>query len=115
MIQALIAGTMMAPAETRDGKNDSSFTLAKVRVVAGDGESLIVNAIAFAPHVSAVLRALTEGDAIAVAGALTPKVWLDKQGNARPALDMIVSRVLTADPLAPVHDDSRPSFSAVRD
>ena len=115
MIQALIAGTMMAPADVRGGKNDSSFTLAKLKVVMGDGQSLIVNAIAFEPHVSAALRALAEGDAIAVAGALTPKVWLDKQGNARPALDMIVSRVLTTDPLAPCHDDPRTSFSAVRD
>jgi hypothetical protein len=40
---------------------------------------------------------LEDGDAVAIAGALTPKVWLDKQGNARPALDMIVSRVLVAD------------------
>jgi hypothetical protein len=44
-----------------------------------------------------MLLALEDGDAVAVAGALTPKVWLDKQGNARPALDMIVSRVLAAD------------------
>jgi hypothetical protein len=58
---------------------------------------------------------LAEGDAIAVAGVLTPKVWLDKQGNAKPALDMIVSRVLTADPLSPCHDDSRTSFSTFRD
>ena len=115
MIQALIAGTMMAPAESRDGKNDSSVTLAKLKVVAGDGESLIVNAIAFVPHVSAVLLALVEGDAISVAGALTPKVWLDQQGNARPALDMIVSRVLTVEPLAPCHDDTRTPYSAVRD
>ena len=103
MIQALIAGTLLAKPEVREGKNGSSFTLAKLRAVAGDGESLIVNAIAFSPQVSALLLDLEDGDAVAVAGALTPKVWLDKQGNARPALDMIVSRVLAADLSEMIH------------
>ena len=103
MIQALIAGTLLAKPEVREGKNGSSFTLSKLRTVAGDGESLIVNAIAFSPQASASLLALEDGDAVAVAGALTPKVWLDKQGNARPALDMIVSRVLVADLSEAVH------------
>ena len=103
MIQALIAGTLLAKPEVREGKNASSFTLAKLRAVAGDGESLIVNAIAFSPQASASLLALEDGDAVAVAGALTPKVWLDKQGNARPALDMIVSRVLAADLSEMIH------------
>ena len=97
MIQALIAGTLLAKPEVREGKNGSAFTLAKVRAVSGDGESLILNAIAFSPQASAALLALEDGDAVAVSGALTPKVWLDKQGNARPALDMIVNRVLAAD------------------
>jgi single-stranded DNA-binding protein len=96
MIQGLIAGTLLAKPETREGKNGTSFTLAKVRAVAGDGESLIVNVIAFSQQASAALLALEDGDAVSVAGALTPKVWLDKQGNARPALDMLVSRVLAA-------------------
>jgi single-stranded DNA-binding protein len=97
MIQGLIAGTLLAKPEVREGKNGSAFTLAKVRAVSGDGESLILNAIAFSPQASAALLALEDGDAVAVSGALTPKVWLDKQGNARPALDMIVNRVLAAD------------------
>ena len=93
----------MAKPEIREGKNGSSFTLAKLRTVVGDGESLIVNAIAFSPQASASLLALEDGDAVAIAGALTPKVWLDKQGNARPALDMIVSRVLVADLSEVIH------------
>jgi len=31
-----------------------------------------------------------------LAGALTPKVWTDKQGNTRPALDMVATQVLTS-------------------
>ena len=35
-----------------------------------------------------------EGDAISVTGALTPKVWTDKQGISKPALDMVAHRIL---------------------
>ncbi len=95
MIEGLICGHLVGLAETRQGKNDSTFALAKVKATAGDGEQLIVNVIAFAAEASAALMALDEGDAVALAGALTPKVWTDKQGNTRPALDMVVNQVLT--------------------
>lgn len=96
MVEGLIAGTLVGLAETRQGKNGSSFALAKVKATTGDGESLIVNVIAFAAEASATLMALDDGDAVALAGALTPKVWTDKQGNTRPALDMVATQVLTA-------------------
>lgn len=96
MIEGLITGHLVGLAETRQGKNDSTFALAKVKATAGDGESLIVNVIAFAAEASAALMALDDGDAVALAGALTPKVWTDKQGNTRPALDMVATQVLTA-------------------
>jgi len=95
MIEGLIAGKLVGIAETRQGKNGTSFALAKVKATAGDGESLIVNVIAFATEASAALMALDDGDALALSGALTPKVWTDKQGNTRPALDMIATQVLT--------------------
>ena len=44
----------------------------------------------------AVVLALVAGDSLAVAGSITPKVWTDREGQHRPALDMVVSRVLTA-------------------
>lgn len=95
MIDGLIAGTLVGLAETRQGKNGTTFALAKVKATAGDGESLMVNVIAFAAEASAALMALDDGDAVALAGALTPKVWTDKQGNTRPALDMVATQVLT--------------------
>ena len=96
MIEGLIAGKLVGGAETREGKNGTSFALAKVKAIAGDGESLIVNVIAFATEASSALMALDDGDALALSGALTPKVWTDKQGNTRPAMDMIATQVLTA-------------------
>ena len=96
MIEGLIAGTLVGLAETRQGKNGTSFALAKVKAVAADGENLIVNVIAFAAEAGAALLALNDGDAVSLAGSLTPKVWTDKQGISRPALDMIATQVLTA-------------------
>lgn len=95
MIEGLITGTLVGLAEQRQGKNDSTFVLAKVKATPGEGEPLIVNVIAFAAEACAALLALDEGDAVALSGALTPKVWTDKQGNTRPALDMVASQVLT--------------------
>ena len=48
MIEGLISGTIVGLAESRQGKNETSFVLAKVKASAGDGESLMVNVIAFA-------------------------------------------------------------------
>ncbi|GAB3503790.1 hypothetical protein GCM10027399_33470 [Curvibacter fontanus] len=95
MIEGLITGTLVGLAEQRQGKNDSTFVLAKVKATTGEGESLIVNVIAFAAEAGAALLALDEGDALALSGALTPKVWTDKQGNTRPALDLVASQVQT--------------------
>lgn len=95
MIEALITGTLTDLAEQRQGKNDTTFVLAKVKATPGEGESLIVNVIAFAPEACSALLALDEGDALALTGALTPKVWTDKQGNTRPTLDLVASQVLT--------------------
>lgn len=95
MIEGLITGILVGLAEQRQGKNDTTFVLAKVKATPGEGESLIVNVIAFAAEACAALLALDEGDAVALSGALTPKVWTDKQGNTRPALDLVASQVLT--------------------
>jgi hypothetical protein len=62
----------------------------------GEGESLFVNVIACDDTAKTALLALDDGDSVALTGALTPKVWADKNGEARPALDMVAHCVLTA-------------------
>jgi len=42
------------------------------------------------------LLALGDGDSVAMAGTLTPKVWTDKAGIAKPALDLVCQQLLTA-------------------
>lgn len=96
MIDGLVAGKLVGKAEMREGKNASKFVVAKVRATAGDGDGVVINVIAFAPEACAALMALDDGRSVSLAGSLTPKVWADKQGNTRPALDMVASNVLSA-------------------
>jgi hypothetical protein len=53
MIEGLIAGTLVGMADTRQGKNGTSYALAKVKAVAADGDSFIVNVIAFSTEAGA--------------------------------------------------------------
>ncbi len=96
MIEGLVSGHLVGLAETRQGKNGSAFTLAKIKTSTADPDNIIVNVITFSTEASIALIALDDGDALTLSGSLTPKVWTDKQGNTRPALDMIATQVLTA-------------------
>lgn len=98
MIDALIAGHLMGDASRRVDKAGREFVVARVLARNRADEEFIVNAIAFDAAPCAALLALRDGDALSLTGALTPKVWTDKQGNARPSLDVVVARVLSVLP-----------------
>ncbi|MFC7462989.1 single-stranded DNA-binding protein [Hydrogenophaga defluvii] len=94
MIDALIAGHLMGDASRRVDKAGREYVVARVLARNRADEEFIVNAIAFDAAPCAALLALRDGDALSLTGALTPKVWTDKQGNARPSLDVVVAQVL---------------------
>lgn len=98
MIDGLVSGRLYGDAEQRTDKIGKPFSVAKVRASSSEGETLFVNVIAFDSDVRAALHHLRDGDALAVAGSLVPKVWTDKQGNTRPALDMVAHRVISVSP-----------------
>ena len=98
MIDGLIAGRLVSAPEKRFGKADSLFVIAKLKAHAADGESYLVNVIAFDSAVVQGLLARHEGDSVALSGNLTPKVWIDKQGVSRAVLDMVAQRMLTLEP-----------------
>ena len=103
MIDGLVAGRLMGDASRRVDKTGRTYIVARVLARNKADEEFIVNVIAFDDAPGAALLALADGDALTLAGALTPKVWTDKQGMHRPSLDLIASRVMSA------HDVSRPS------
>ena len=92
----LLTGKLFGQPQRRTGASGKPFVTAKVRAAAGDGEGVFVNVIAFSADAQAALLALGDGESVALAGELTPKTWTDKQGQARPALDLVAHAVLTA-------------------
>jgi single-stranded DNA-binding protein len=95
MIEALISGKMQGQPSEKMATTGKPFVTAKVRVHAGDAD-VFVNVIAFSESACAALLALQSGDAVSLAGSLTPKAWTDREGVVRPALDLVASQVLTA-------------------
>jgi len=95
VIDALIAGRLNGAPAARTTKAGRPFATCKLRASTRDGESLFVNVIAFSSPAVTALLALADGDAVALAGELTPKVWIDKNGEARPTLDLVAHAVLT--------------------
>ncbi|NHV29300.1 single-stranded DNA-binding protein [Burkholderia sp. D-99] len=96
MIDGLVSGRLYGEAQIGTGQNGKRFVTCKVRATAGDGETLFVNVIAFNVDVQTALLALDDADSVSLSGALTPKVWTDKNGIVKPALDMVAHGLLTA-------------------
>ena len=96
MIDGLIAGRIYGQPKQGTGKNGSPYVTAKVRATGGDGESLFVNVITFSDSACQALMALGDGESVSLSGTLTVKVWTDRDGIARPGLDMQAHAVLTA-------------------
>jgi Single-strand binding protein family len=97
MIDALIAGRLYGKASERQAKNGSPFAVCKIRVATASGDGCIfVSVITFSPPAISALLALNDGDSVALAGELTPKVWTDKEGVAKPALDLMAHCVISA-------------------
>lgn len=116
MIEALIVGKLYGKPERRTSRSGKPFITAKVRVPTGD-DSIFVGVAAFSESAQAALLALDDGEAVALAGTLSVKAWTDREGNARPNLNLIANRVLTVHhakrkrDAVQQSDRSRPSMS----
>lgn len=95
MIDALIAGRLYGTPQSRTSRNGNAFAIAKVRTPMANGESSFVNVIAFSDTAQAALLALADGDSVALAGELKVSVYTNKDGEAKPSLDLTAHAVLT--------------------
>jgi single-stranded DNA-binding protein len=95
MIEGLVSGKLHGKPVERTGQNGRPYVIAKVLAPNQEGEAHIVNVITFMDAVGDVLLRMGEGDAVALTGALVPKVWTDRDGTPRAALDMVAQKVLT--------------------
>jgi single-stranded DNA-binding protein len=99
VIDALIAGRVYGKPTERTTGGGTPYATVKVRVPTLAGDALFANVIAFDEQPVGALLALSDGNSVALAGELTPKVYTDKEGNARPSVDLLAHRVLTHIPL----------------
>jgi len=93
MIDALIEGRLHRKPGERIAKNGNRFVTCKVRAVTHEGEASFVDVISFQAPVVTALLSLDDGDAVAVSGELTLKVWTDREGTARPSAGLLAHRV----------------------
>ena len=96
MIDALVTGKLIKAPESRTTKTGKPMATARMRVpTSNPAETLFASVVAFDPEAVAALLALGAGDAVSVAGPLKVGTWTDKEGNARPSLDLLADRVLS--------------------
>ncbi len=96
MIDALLSGKLAADPKAHTANNGNTFATCRVWVATGAEDRLSVSVIAFDAATVAGLLALATGDAVSLAGELTPKVWADKAGVAKPSADLKAHKLLTA-------------------
>ncbi|MGB5851418.1 MAG: single-stranded DNA-binding protein [Rhodanobacter sp.] len=95
MIDALLSGRLAADPKEGTASNGNRYATARLHVATGAEDRLSVSVIAFDSASVAGLLALKQGEAVTLAGELTPKVWTDKDGNARLSADMKAHALLT--------------------
>jgi single-stranded DNA-binding protein len=96
MIDALICGRLYGKPQARtSAKNGHAFVTAKVRTTTASGEGAFVNVVGFSDAVRRALLALSDGDAVAIAGELKVSIYTDKDGVAKPSLDVVAHAVLS--------------------
>jgi single-stranded DNA-binding protein len=97
MIESLVSGKLHGKPTQRMSKAGKPYTTAHLRVSAGgEGESQFVGVTAFSDTVQATLMALGDGDGVAVAGSLTVKTWVNRDGVTVPDISLVAVQVLTA-------------------
>lgn len=95
MIEALLTGQIYTAASARIGSaTGTEFVVATIRVATGD-DALFIKCLAFDKPIRTALLKLNAGDSVAAGGMLKAAAWIDKNGKARPSLELIVTQLLT--------------------
>jgi len=95
MIDALITGKLAADPEARTASSGNRYCTARVWVTTGGGARLSVSVFAVAAATVTGLLAMAKDETVALAGEFTPKVWTDRDGNAKPSADLKAHALLT--------------------
>jgi single-stranded DNA-binding protein len=95
MIETLVTGKLYGAPKYGTTKNGGSYANAKIKIPAGDGDTLFASIITFSETSVQALCALTDGDPVACVGTLKVSTYVSKNGDTRVSLDITVSQVMT--------------------
>ena len=107
MNRALLIGELVAAPQERTAKNGRPFATARASIPQGDDGRVFCSVIAFDDDAVTRLLQLKTGASVALAGRLKVSVWTDKNGTARPSLDLVADEVASTTP-RPRKRDSGP-------
>lgn len=94
MIRALVSGVLHADPQVRTSQTGNSFTTAKLRADDGKGGSVWCNLIAFGPE-GERLATLKAGAALSVAGRADLSAWINREGEPKAGLSLVVEELVT--------------------
>ena len=94
MIRILATGTLHTEPTSRTSANGNPYTTAKLRADDGKGGSIWCNLIAFGSEAER-LATLKAGAALSVSGRAEVSAWLDKQGEPKAGLSLVVDELAT--------------------
>lgn len=94
MIRALVSGTLHGDPQARESTNGNPFTTAKLRADGKDGISTWCSLIAFGSE-GERLATLKAGVALSVAGRAEVTAWLNREGEPKAGLSLVVDELAT--------------------
>ena len=94
MIRCLVSGKLHDAPQSRMSQSGNPFTTAKLRADGKDGATVWTSIIAFGEP-GERLATLKAGDALSVSGRAEVNAWLDKSGEPRAGLSVVVEELAT--------------------
>lgn len=114
MIRALITGTIYGEPQARTSQAGKKYATAKVKADSGKGDGGVVwcSIIAFGEHADRLMT-LAQGAALSISGKAEVSGWLDKQGEPKAGLSLVVDDLATLKGKPrPPQEDARPGRPA---
>ena len=94
MIRAMVSGVLYGAPQARTSQAGKPFATAKVRGDGKNGESVWCSIIAFGDIADRLLT-LADGAALPVSGRAEINAWLDKAGEPKAGLSLLVDDLVT--------------------
>ncbi|MBL8252113.1 MAG: single-stranded DNA-binding protein [Candidatus Competibacter sp.] len=113
MIRALVSGVLYEAPRVHTGKSGKPFTTAKVRADGKDGAAVWCSLIAFNAE-GERLATLPANAALSVSGRAEVSAWLDKSGEPRAGLSLVVDELATLKAKPKPRDDGHQQRRSAR-